>query len=287
MVRAILQRGIVNFWITNRLPRRLLTSLVGRFARVENKLVAKWSIAAWRLFADDLNLKEARKDTFTSLHDCFTRELKDGARPIDSDDKTIASPCDAVVVASGRINDGMLFQAKGRTYSLDDLLRDSTLAGEYRDGCYATLRLKSSMYHRFHAPYDCCVNRVEYIPGDLWNVNPPALERVERLYCKNERAVLPLRLAMQDHPTLTLVPVGAILVGSIHLNFVDTLLNQHYKGPSRIDCNTFFTKGEEMGRFEHGSTIIVLASSGFALHSRVTTGVIVRMGQALLTRGGD
>ena len=91
------------------------------------------------------------------MHDCFTRELKDGARPIDMDPAVLVSPCDAIVGASGRVSDGQVFQIKGFPYALSDLLVDADHAQSFRDGCYATLRLTSSMYHRFHAPYDCRV----------------------------------------------------------------------------------------------------------------------------------
>ncbi len=101
--------------------------------------------------------------------------------------------------------------------------RRSALVEAHRDGRYITLRLTSSMYHRFHAPYDCRIEQVSYITGDTWNVNPIALKRVERLFCKNERAVIRTRLAGGE--VLTLVPVAAILVASIRLRFLDVLLN--------------------------------------------------------------
>src|SRR5579885_3663093 len=94
------------------------------------------------------------------------------------------------------------------------------LTGDHRDGCYVTLRLTASMYHRFHAPHDCRVEAVSYIPGDAWNVNPPALTRVDRLYCRNERAVLQTKLA-DGADRLTIVPVAAILVAGIRLTFAD------------------------------------------------------------------
>ena len=102
----------------------------------------------------------------------------------------MASPCDAIVGAFGRIADTELFQIKGAPYSLLDLLGDPALVERHRNGRFVTLRLTSSMYHRFHAPHDCRIERVTFIHGDVWNVNPIALKRVERLFCKNERAVL-------------------------------------------------------------------------------------------------
>ena len=127
----------------------------------------------------DVDLSDASKTRFNSLHDCFTRELKDGARPVDPRSVTLVSPCDAIVGAMGQIEDGVLLQAKGLPYRLIDLLGDADLVRYYANGYYVTLRLTAGMYHRFHAPYDCRVERVTYVPGDTWNVNPIALKRVE------------------------------------------------------------------------------------------------------------
>lgn len=283
LIGRVLQQDTLNFWLTNRIPRRSLTRFMGWFSRIEQPWIARSSIAVWRFFADDLNLDEARKSSFTSLHDCFIRELRDGARPVDPDPAVITSPCDAIVVALGRIRGSTLIQAKGHDYTLEDLLADPLLAGRYRDGSYVTLRLKSSMYHRFHAPCDCMVREVNYISGDVRNVNPVTLKRVERLYCRNERAVIPLHVADLGQ-TITLVPVAAVLVAGIHLNFLDVLLNLKYRGLNRIPCDATFGKGEEMGYFHHGSTIIVLATDRLRPCERLAPGQPIRMGQPLLRR---
>jgi phosphatidylserine decarboxylase len=136
------------------------------------------------------------------------------------------------------------------------------------------------MYHRFHAPADCRVERVDYISGDAWNVNPVALNRVDRLFCKNERAVIRCRLP--SGALLTLVPVAAILVASIRLRFIDVLLHLRYRGPNIIPCDAPMRRGQEMGWFEHGSTIIVLAPPGMEAAEGLLPGARVRMGQALL-----
>src|SRR5947209_437091 len=137
---------------------------MGWFSKIENPAVCAASIALWRLFAD-LDLSDARKTSFTSLHDCFTRELRDGARPVDTDPHAIVSPCDAIVGAHGRLAGTELLQIKGFPYGLPDLLGTRELAEQHRDGLYVTLRLTSSMYHRFHAPDDLNVERVTYISG--------------------------------------------------------------------------------------------------------------------------
>jgi phosphatidylserine decarboxylase len=271
----------LNFLLTNRIPRQTLTRFMGWFSQIEQPLVRDLSLALWRAFAD-LNLDEARKSRFRSLHDCFTRELKDGARPVDPDPSVLTSPCDAIVGAWGRVDDeGQIFQAKGFPYALQDLLGDAALAREFRGASYVTLRITSSMYHRFHAPHDCRVSRVTYFSGDTWNVNPIALKRVERLFCRNERALLRTRLEAGGHEIL-LVPVAAVLVASIRLHFLDVLLHLRYRGPNLIACDAPFRKGEEMGWFEHGSTIIVLAPRGFALCDGLREGARIRMGQPIL-----
>ena len=185
----LLQQEDINFLLTNRIPRRLATQLIGWFSRIEQPLVRDVSIGVWQLFSD-LDLREAKKTHFRSMHDCFTRELKDGARPIDSRADILVSPCDAIVGACGTIAGTELYQAKGFPYTLEDLLGDRALVEAHRNGRYVTLRLTSSMYHRFHAPHDGRIEQVIYISGDTWNVNPIALKRVERLFCKNERAVV-------------------------------------------------------------------------------------------------
>ena len=284
----LFQQEDLNFLLTNRVPRIALTHFIGWFSKIEVPWVTRASIAVWKAFSD-LDLSEARKTRFTSLHDCFIRELKPGMRPIDADPQVLSSPCDAIVGACGAVQGTTVFQAKGFPYSLHDLLGGDDKADEpaenaaerYRDGCYVTLRLTSGVYHRFHAPHDCHVDQVNYISGDTWNVNPIALRRIERLYCKNERAVIRTRLEASGHE-VTLVPVAAILVASIRLHFLDVLLHLKYRGPNQMICDARFDKGDEMGWFQHGSTIIVFAPKGFTLCPGIAAGTPIRMGQRLL-----
>jgi phosphatidylserine decarboxylase len=270
----------ISFLLTNRIPRQLATRLFGWFSRLEAPLLARTSIAIWRRFAD-LDLSDARTHRFTSLHACFTRELKPGARPVDSDPHVITSPCDAIVGACGRIDGDELIQAKGSSYTLQDLLIDRQLVELYRDGQYATLRLTPSMYHRFHAPYDCVVDKVTYICGDTWNVNPIALNHIAKLFCKNERAVIRMVLRPSG-VVVTLVPVAAVLVASIRLHFLDILLNLRYREQAEIRCSALLSKGQEMGWFQHGSTIIVFAPKVVSLCGSVQQGMVIRMGQPLM-----
>jgi phosphatidylserine decarboxylase len=278
-ILRLFEQEDINFLLTNRIPRRLATQFIGWFSRIEQPMIRDLSIATWRLFSD-LDLTEAKKTRFESLHDCFIRELKDGARSVDARADILVSPCDAIVGACGNVAGTELFQAKGFPYTLQDLLCDAALVNDYRDGRYVTLRLKSSMYHRFHAPHDGRIERVTYISGDTWNVNPIALKRIERLFCKNERAVVQITLTAGAR--LTMVAVAAILVASIRLHCLGEALNAKYRGRNVVDCDSTVRKGDELGWFEHGSTIIVLAPDGFALCDNIRDGAAIRVGQPLM-----
>jgi len=283
-VRSQIQRMLaqedINFLLTNRIPRRLATKFIGWFSQIEQPLIRDLSIGAWRFFSD-LDLREAKKSQFRSMHDCFVRELKDGARTIDRNPDVLVSPCDAIVGACGDIEGATLYQAKGFPYTLQDLLIEPDLMDAHRNGRYVTLRLTSSMYHRFHAPHDCRIDQVTYVSGDTWNVNPIALKRIERLFCKNERVVLRTKLA-ESGDRVTLVLVAAILVASIRLHFLDVLLSLKHRGPNTITCDASFQKGDELGWFQHGSTAILFAPDGYELCDNIREGMKIYVGQPLM-----
>lgn len=276
------QNAQLNFLLTNRIPRRLATQFMGWLSGIENPHLTRVMLRIWQAFADDLDLTEAQQQKFNSLQACFTRSLRPGARPVDSRANIVISPCDAIIGEHGDIDGTTVFQAKGFPYDLQDLIPDRALRERYRDGKYITLRLKSSMYHRFHAPLDCRINEVTYIAGDTWNVNPIALQRIEKLYCKNERAVMALDTGDPQH-SVCLVAVAAILVASIRLHWLETVLDMHYRGPRKISCDAAFTKGEELGYFQHGSTIILFATADYQFCEGVQRGERILMGSALLS----
>ena len=271
----------LNFLLTNRLPRRLATDFIGWFSKIENPIVARSSIALWKLFSD-VDLSDAADTEFPSMHACFTRTLKPGARPVAEDAGVVASPCDAIVGAHGRIEGDTVHQIKDAPYALSDLLGDRVAAEPYQGGTYITLRLTAGMYHHFHAPHDLTVDQVTYISGDCWNVNPIALKRVERLFCKNERAAI--RCRMDDGTTIMLVAVAAVLVSSIRLSFLDTTGSLRVGGPRIIPVEAQVRKGKEMGYFEHGSTIVMLLPRGFGFAEEIETDGRIRQGQALFVR---
>ncbi len=271
----------INFLLTNRIPRLAATRAMGRISRITNPLVARPSIALWRLFCD-VDLADAAGTRFASLHAAFVRRLRPGARAIDPDPATVVSPCDAILGAHGRIVAGGLHQIKGFPYTLADLLGEDADAAPFRDGSFVTLRLTAGMYHRFHAPHDLVVDRVRYIAGDTWNVNPIALKRIERLYCKNERAPISVRLAGSGLP-LMLVPVAAVLVASIRLPFLEAEAGTTVRNVRTVRLAARFAKGEEMGWFEHGSTILLLAPPGLRLIDGLAEGAAVALGTPLLS----
>lgn len=272
----------LNFLLTNRIPRIALTRLMGRFSAIESRWLTRMSLAVWRLFTD-IDLSDASRTDFRSLHEVFTRSLKPGARPVDADAAMVVSPCDAIVGACGAIDGTKVFQAKGFPYEIGELFGPDEAAASLAGGCYATLRLTSAMYHRFHAIDDGVIERVSYLSGDVWNVNPVALARIDRLFCRNERVVITQRLDVGGH-RVSLVAVAAVLVASVRLHCLDVVYHLRWQGPPTAHCAHRCARGEELGWFEHGSTIIVFAPAGFSLAPGIEAGRRIRMGEPLMRR---
>ncbi len=178
--RLLMQEDL-NFLLTNRIPRQSATHFMGWFSGLRSRWLTRLSIALWRQFTD-LDLSDAKKCQFESLRDCFTRELKPGARHVDARPDVLASPCDAIVGATGIVEAGQVYQAKGFPYRVQELFGSAEPARAFEGGRFLTLRLTSAMYHRFHAPHDGRIEHVTYISGDTWNVNPIALKRVQGLF---------------------------------------------------------------------------------------------------------
>jgi phosphatidylserine decarboxylase len=280
--RRLLAHEGLNHALTRHVPRVLLTRAVGAWARIESPALTRLTLRVWRAFTD-LDLSEAEPpgpQGWRSLREVFVRRLRPGLRPLDTRPEVLASPCDAIVGAGGTVERGMALQAKGMPYRLADLFGSEKAARPWEGGRYLTLRLTSAMYHRFHAPADAVVERVRFMQGDVFNVNPPALARIPRLFCRNERAALTLRLP--DGTPLALVPVAAILVASLRLHCIDALLHGRWRGPGRWRPNVPVRRGDEMGWFEHGSTILVFVPPGFDPAPGVHSGARIAVGSALL-----
>lgn len=270
----------LNFLLTNRIPRILITQLIGWYSQIKNKTLTKFSIWIWNKFTP-LDLSESLSQDFESLQQVFIRKLKPDARIINTDPTTIVSPCDCILGATGLVTGGQLFQIKGMQYELVDLLGgNKNLALELEGHLYLTMRLTSVMYHRFHAPCDCTLTHVSYITGDTWNVNPIALKKIERLFCRNQRAVLHFD---SEWGKFYLVPVAAILVAGICLNALDTVMDTCYNGPIEYDLDQFYSKGQELGWFQHGSTIIMIFPAEMRNAADLEIGHKIQFGQAILS----
>ncbi|MCE2392685.1 MAG: phosphatidylserine decarboxylase, partial [Proteobacteria bacterium] len=201
--------------------------------------------------------------------------------PLDTSASTLVSPCDGAWGESGEIREGTLFQLKGRPYSLAELLNDSDAAGALEGGCFATFYLAPRDYHRFHAPCALQVTRAKYVPGSLWPVNSLGLAGVDGLFAQNERLCIFGRTGA-GAGELALVAVGATLVGKVRVRFDDLSTQSRPRRPvERRDSGgrARFAKGEALGRFEFGSTLVLLLPPGFARLAPAEPGEVLRLGR--------
>ena len=263
------------------LPLHALTRAAGRLASL--RLPPTLQRLEIRAFAAAVgaNLAEAGApiDAYPSLQEFFTRSLAVGARPVDPAWDALVSPCDGRWGAAGRVEDGQLFQLKGRPYSLAALLGSEHDARRYEGGGYATLYLAPRDYHRFHAPCDARVLRARYLPGRLWPVNRLGVEGVPGVFVQNERICAFMAPPRTRDESLCVVAVGATCVGRIRLTF-DDLTTESGAQAERIypGDGVALAKGEEWGRFELGSTLVLLTAPGAAALETPPPGTSLRLG---------
>ncbi|EGU60981.1 phosphatidylserine decarboxylase [Vibrio nigripulchritudo ATCC 27043] len=250
----------LQYWI----PQHGLTRLVGKLASAKagslTTAVIRWFIKQYKVNMDEALYSDPAY--FKTFNEFFVRELKEGARPIAEGEHVISHPADACVSQFGPITDGQLIQAKGHNYSAQELLGGSeALAEEFKDGEFATLYLSPRDYHRVHMPCDGTLRKMIYVPGDLFSVNPLTAENVPNLFARNERVVC---IFDTEFGPVAQVLVGATIVGSIELIWAGTVTpprgNTVYTWdyPAEGDKSVVLKKGEEMGRFKLGSTVINL-----------------------------
>jgi phosphatidylserine decarboxylase len=259
------------------LPQHGLSRLLGRFANsslLSRPLIQLFS-AAYGVSLDEAQRRSV--DEYQSFNDFFTRSLASGARPLPNDPTALVSPADGVVSQLGTISGGQLLQAKGIRYSLASLVLDSRAQTTFDGGWFATIYLAPSDYHRVHVPIDGTLVRSVAVPGELFSVNAKTEAGVEGLFCRNERLVMHFDSAIGPY---ILVMVGALIVASIETVFDAPV------SPYRIEAtNTHaraFARGEEIGRFLLGSTVIVvLPRDAFVPAPRLAVGSRVRMGESL------
>lgn len=267
------------------LPHHLLSRWMYRLARSERDWIRRPMIH-FVLRRYRVDLEEAAPpdpDAYASFNAFFTRPLRPGARPVDPDPAHLVSPVDGTLSAIGTLSGNRLLQAKGKTYTLEALLGDRDWAARFRDGAFATLYLAPRDYHRIHMPCAGCLTGERYLPGRLFSVDAAAVRYVPGLFTRNERLACRFQTLFGE---LVLVAVGALFVGSIETVWGGEVTPPHRSRPeSRTHPGTLcLDKGEEMGRFNYGSTVILLLPPGtLDWREDLRPGARVRMGEWLGT----
>lgn len=265
------------------LPHHAISRLVGRLARCQWRPFAKrlnrWFAHAYRLDLSDA--QRTRADDYTSFNDMFTRRLREGARPMHGDERTIVSPVDGTLSEFGPIDDECLLQAKGRAYTLTALLADERGADEFRGGSFATIYLAPYDYHRIHMPSAGSVRHMALVPGRLFSVNLATAAAVDGLFARNERVVTTID---GRFGRFALVAVGALNVGSIATDWhgVVTPPAARKKALWRYDDTQVRERGAPWGHFNLGSTVILIwPAASMALAPDLQSGQTLRVGQTI------
>lgn len=263
----------------------MLSDLIGKLANMSSNhhAVIKWFIKTYGVDMSEAKYPDVYH--YKSFNDFFIRELADGVRTIHSTPHQMASPVDGRVSQLGPIKSGRIVQAKGRNYSILELLGGKKEQEKlFLEGNFITLYLSPKDYHRIHMPIDGKLLSMTYIPGDLFAVKPSAVESVPNLFARNERLVM---LFETQKGPLAVIMVGAMIVGNMATVWQGTLPRQkdiqqwQYPNDSLKDIN--FKKGQELGHFKLGSTVILLSGRNFTHHWRASLGPSspIKMGQQL------
>lgn len=266
------------------LPKHLLSRSLGLVAERELGAVTQFLIKRF-IIAFNINMQEAAEESpsaYKTFNDFFTRPLKDGIRPIDDNEKGLCHPVDGTVSQFGEIHGDRIFQAKGHDYSLTTLLGGKPdIAAPFKGGEFATIYLAPSDYHRIHMPLEGKLTDTLHIPGELFSVNPLTAENVPSLFARNERVVA---LFDTEIGKVAMVLVGATVVASIETVWAGTVtppagkVVQHWQ---HEDENIVLKKGEEMGRFKLGSTVILCFEPNKMAFTDLAPKMVTRLGQPL------
>ena len=238
------------------LPQHLLSRLMFRFARIQSPWI-KNSFTSWFVSKYKVNLNEALLediDEYKHFNDFFTRALKDGSRPIS--DSQLVSPVDGEVSQYGSIKDSLIVQAKGKKYSVESLLAENSKNDLYTS--FVTIYLSPKDYHRIHMPLDGSLKSMKYIPGSLFSVNQSTVDDIDQVFARNERLVCYFD---SEYGEIALVMVGAIFVGSMETSWEGQITPPYNKSVKTFEYASRqikLSKGEELGRFNMGSTVILL-----------------------------
>ncbi|MDB5083626.1 MAG: psd [Bacilli bacterium] len=262
------------------LPKKPLSSWVGKWA--SSKFSRPFIPFYIRWFKIDPTLAEKPLTSYTCLTDFFTRKLKAELRPVDADPSQLVSPVDGVVSGLGIITSGSFLQAKGVTYSIASLLGDEEKAKLFDGGMWITFYLSPKDYHRIHAPMEGQFTQYVYIPGSLWPVNPIGVAGIPGLFSKNERIITYLD-TVYGHAAM--VKVGAMIVGSIEVHYDPSLKTNRFSAAvveKKLAPPVQVQKGEEIGLFKFGSTVILLFEPDLIeFDPRLVEGTVVQMGQTI------
>jgi len=272
------------------LPQHGLSRLVGQLASSPWS-ICKTPLIRWFVRHYQVNMEEAahsRLEDYACFNDFFTRALSAGVRPIAAAPTHLACPADGVLSQFGQIEEGRLFQAKGSTYDVGELLANDALAKSFRHGHFATVYLAPRDYHRVHMPLDGTLSDMLYVPGRLFSVNLVTAKYVPRLFARNERVVAVFHT---PYGKMALVLIGAMIVAGIETVWAGhvTLRSGHMQHTcySHTDA-VVLRKGDEMGRFKMGSTVVMLlANPALRWQHHIASGMSVRMGQTLATFSGS
>ncbi|WJG10064.1 archaetidylserine decarboxylase [Aliiglaciecola sp. LCG003] len=271
------------------LPKHLLSRALGKLAAAEAGSV---TTALIKMFIKQYNVdmseaKESDPSYYRTFNHFFTRELKDGARPICQDPQHLAMSVDGTVSQLGDIKYDTIFQAKGHDYSLTTLLGGNPdLAEPFKGGKFATIYLSPKDYHRIHMPMDAILTDMVYVPGDLFSVNPLTTENVPGLFARNERVAC---MFESVHGKFAIVLVGATIVASIETIWAGTVTPpagknvQHWRYPKDSEGTISLKKGEEMGLFKLGSTIVACFEPDMIEFNGQSSGDVTRLGEIFAT----
>ena len=263
------------------LPQQALSRCLGAFGRSRQPWLKRLLINGF-IAAYDVDLSECEESgaaDFACFNDFFTRALRPGARSINADARRIVSPTDGTVSQAGLIRDGRLLQAKGHRYTVADLLGDTAFAENFSTGSFVTIYLAPHDYHRVHAPCHAQLLTSTEIPGRLFSVNALTERQITNLFARNERLVLRLQAPFGE---FALVLVGALIVASIKTAWNDGPVSPYRTKRVRSKADLRFRRGEEVGAFMVGSTVIVLfPNETVEIDDRIATGTAIKVGEPI------